>query len=76
MTILGEIINFVKSVGNLTSSTIFQLDSFLEWHPTESGVKSKLGSLYSVFTPFSNNVCSDQLSLFCLAIVSIGDWMM
>ena len=39
-------------------------------------VKSKLGSLYSVFTPFSNNICSSQLSLFCLAIVSIVDWMM
>ena len=44
----------------------------------EFRVKSKLGSLYSVFTPFfpfKLYICSSWLSLFCcLNIVLIVDW--
>ena len=43
------------------------------------GVKSKLGSLYSILLRFYSVfsiVCSSLLSLFCLTFVSILDWLM
>ena len=36
MTILRKMVNFMEAVGILTSSTLFQLNSFFGWHPNKS----------------------------------------